>query len=533
MIFGANFVYAAESNSARNAVLQIRKEIDSHKVSIQSKNSELFKLAPEEIAEADFKNYDTSSVLLGTDLYEFAARSVSNDIKGKDGTINTLAQNEYKVHSTIKYGKYPSIFNSDTVIKTSGGKRATLVADYSDDVPSYQIVKNVENLYVENIDFENFPMIKFENCDNIIFNNCSFTDFENNGIVFRDCSNIAILNSKFTNCGNQILGMIFQTRSKAAKTNAKFLWSKSHSTKSQNSTNFTFCGNSFSDGSNSGYIMRIVGDTHTPAENVLIENCTFENSCGKTISFVGDVDDYVIRNNTINNSVWGAIDYWTPTVSGKYADVIENNVCKNIGFGKPSVNDTNALTSGVGCAAIFAGMGTSLPNTIVKNNVVQNCVETGIEGPYELVYHNTVKNTGENSVARYTGSTEAIYIKPTTEFEQKYIGNTIETRGLRCFSSYSNRDDEYKGIYILNNSMNLKNTDASIACNYTRSDIEINCKKIKKIVIENNTGMMKDKKSVNIYTDKGYVMDYFSIHNPCMIGSVPEKARYCFNINNN
>ncbi len=46
--------------------------------------------------------------------------------------------------------------------------------------------------------------------------------------------------------------------------------------------------------------------------------------------------------------------------------------------------------------------GTSLPNTIVKNNVVQNCVETGIEGPYELVYHNTVKNTGENSVARYT-----------------------------------------------------------------------------------------------------------------------------------
>ena len=67
----------------------------------------------------------------------------------------------------------------------------------------------------------------------------------------------------------------------------------------------------------------------------------------------------------------GSIDYWTPTVSGKYADVIENNVCKNIGFGKPSVNDTNALTSGVGCAAIFAGMGTSLPNTIVENNVVQ------------------------------------------------------------------------------------------------------------------------------------------------------------------
>ena len=55
MTFGADFVYAADSNSARNAVLQIRKEIDSHKSNIQSKNGELFKLTPEEIAEADFK----------------------------------------------------------------------------------------------------------------------------------------------------------------------------------------------------------------------------------------------------------------------------------------------------------------------------------------------------------------------------------------------------------------------------------------------------------------------------------------------
>lgn len=38
MTFGADFVYAADSNSSRNAVLQIRKEIDSHKSNIQSKN---------------------------------------------------------------------------------------------------------------------------------------------------------------------------------------------------------------------------------------------------------------------------------------------------------------------------------------------------------------------------------------------------------------------------------------------------------------------------------------------------------------
>ena len=49
MTFGANFVYAADGNSARNAVLQIRKEIDSHKSNIQSKNGELFKLTPKRI----------------------------------------------------------------------------------------------------------------------------------------------------------------------------------------------------------------------------------------------------------------------------------------------------------------------------------------------------------------------------------------------------------------------------------------------------------------------------------------------------
>ena len=54
MTFGANFVYAADSNSARNAVLQIREEIDSHKSNIQSKNGELFKLTPEEIARSGF-----------------------------------------------------------------------------------------------------------------------------------------------------------------------------------------------------------------------------------------------------------------------------------------------------------------------------------------------------------------------------------------------------------------------------------------------------------------------------------------------
>ena len=148
------------------------------------------------------------------------------------------------------------------------------------------------------------------------------------------------------------------------------------------------------------------------------------------------------------------------------------------------------------------------------------------------MYRNTVKNTGENSAVRQTASTEGVYIKLSAEFEQKYIQNDIETRGLRCFSAYSDTDTEYKGLYIIGNKMNLKQTDPSVVCKYQRSDIEINCPKLKKLVIRDNTGMRQDMASVQIYMkDKDYVMDYFDLTNPCKIGTVPDKARYCYSIN--
>ena len=82
--------------------------------------------------------------------------------------------------------------------------------------------------------------------------------------------------------------------------------------------------------------------------------------------------------------------------------------------------------------------------------------------------------------------------------------------------------------------MSLRKSDSTITCNYSRTDIEINCPKLKKLVICGNNGMMKDSPSVNIYIrDKSYVMDYFDLENTCMIGAMPEKARYCFNISNN
>lgn len=482
-------------SAALGTIVLIRHNIDSHTSQLQKKNAKLLRLSPEELAAADFKEYDTSSTLLGTDLYDFgntqSASGTLDTIVGGEDKVVTLAAGKYTAHSVQAYGKHPGLFPSSSILRAADGKRASLICEYAEDVPEYQIVKDKKNIYAENIDFSDFPVIKFENCSNIIFNNCTFTDFLDNGLVFRNCQDISIVNCTFTDCGSRM-----------------------------------------SDETNSGYSIRIVGDEDIKSKNILIENCKIEHSYGKAISFVGAVDNYVIRNNTINNTVWGAIDYWYPSVSGEYVNVVENNTCTNIGFGAPAADDRAAKMSGVGCAAIFAGMGEPMPKSIVKNNTVKNVVETGIEGPYEVVYHNTIKSTGERSAVRVTGSTEAVYIKPAAEYEQKYVDNTIETRGLRCFSSYADSGEEFKAIYIMNNRMSLKKDDSTITRNYTRSDIEINCKKLKKLVISGNEGMMRNQPSVNVYLKKGYTMDYFDLDNPCMIGAMPESALYCFNISN-
>ncbi|MCH5209361.1 MAG: right-handed parallel beta-helix repeat-containing protein [Oscillospiraceae bacterium] len=491
VLVSLHFVSAGVED-ATDATAEIGSIIKNHMLYIQAENEKLLGISAKEVAESDFSSFDTSACLLGTDIYDFARSSkvpsgnnIEGVISGKENIINTVGGREYDIHSLRGMDGYPEIFADDTVLKVAADERASFNHAYPEDIPEYQIMKNRKNIYVENIDFNDFYSIKFEYCDNIVFNNCTFNNFTNSGLVFRGCTNIAVINCTFTNCGNQI-----------------------------------------SDNTNSGYSIRVVGGTDCPSSGILIENCTINNSCANAVSFNGFVDNYVVRNNKITDSVWGAITHWSPVVSGSYVNVIENNVCKNVGFGKPSVNDMQALTNGVGCAAIFAGMGTSLQRSVVKNNIVDNAVETGIEGPYEMVYHNTIKNTGENSSARHTGSTEAIYIKLATGFEQKYICNNVETRGLRCFSSYSDRSDEYMGVYILNNNFSLKDDDETITRNYARSDIEINCQKLKKLIISGNTGMMTDKPSINVYIrDENYIMDSLVIDNPCMVGSIPKNVK--------
>lgn len=474
--------------------------VAAHRDHIQSESKELLAYEPEALAALDFAECDTSRIELGTELYAFndAMPSVishmtkgnaEDAVSGKGDEVVTFEHGSCDVHSILGLGGYPQLFADNTVLRAASGSRVKLIKAYPENVPDYQVVQYRKNIYVENIDFSGFDTIKFEYCDNIIFNNCTFNDFSANGLVFRGCSNVAVINCSFKNCGNQM-----------------------------------------SDFTNGGYSIRVIGMADYPAEGILIENCTIDNSCGHAVSLLDKVDNFVIRNNTVTNSVWSAIHFWRPDISGNYVNVIENNECVNVGFGKPSPNDSDA-SSGVGCSAIYASRGSELSKTVVKNNTVSNAVENGIEGSYELVYHNKIKNTGENSVMRYTTSTEGIYILPTCGIEQKCVANDIETRGVRCISMYSNEDKEYKAIYIIGNSLNLKETDATIVNKHSRSDIEINCLKIKKLVIRGNMGMRENETSVNVYVDKSYTMDWFDLENRCKIGDIPSAAKYCYNIN--
>ena len=310
IIAGVNFV-SASSTSASETVTKIGENIRNHAASIQSENDKLLHTAPEVLAAADFSQYDTSNKLLGAKLFDFNEPSripygddIEDVINGRDNRIYTIGGGKYEVH-TLKAAKgYPNVFANDLVLRSASGERAALNSAYAKDIPEYQVIKNLKNIYVENVDFNDFYSIKFEYCDNIIFNNCTFNNFTNNGLVFFGCTNVSVVNCSFVNCGNKM-----------------------------------------SDNTNGGYSIRVVGSKERPSSGILIENCNIDNSCGKAVSFTGSVDDYVVRNNKITKTVWGAIDYWSPDVSGKYVNVIENNVCTDIGFGVPSVNDAAAMTS--------------------------------------------------------------------------------------------------------------------------------------------------------------------------------------------
>ncbi|RGZ85561.1 hypothetical protein DW972_02865 [Anaerobutyricum hallii] len=56
-------------------------------------------------------------------------------------------------------------------------------------------------------------------------------------MILFHCAKRSILPNQAETCSQNLHWSFFRP-AKAAKTNAKFLWSKSHSTKSQNSTNF-------------------------------------------------------------------------------------------------------------------------------------------------------------------------------------------------------------------------------------------------------------------------------------------------------
>ena len=99
MTFGANFVYAADSNSARNAVLQIREEIDSHKSNIQSKTVNCLNLHPKKSPKRILRIMIRHQLTVGELTCMSFLPAVFQTTKGKDGTINTLAPNEYKIYT--------------------------------------------------------------------------------------------------------------------------------------------------------------------------------------------------------------------------------------------------------------------------------------------------------------------------------------------------------------------------------------------------------------------------------------------------
>lgn len=291
-------------------------------------------------------------------------------------------------------------------------------------------VNSMNNILFEKIQFKNLRLFSNNN-SNVVIKDCVFKDSNSNCLYLQNPTDITIKGNKFINIGVGI-------------------------------TDYTSSGKA---------IMLHGVDTNTPTNNVLIEGNYFEeikgNSC---ICFLGYLKDYEIKKNNFKNNVWGAIQHWETVHSG--FGVIDGNYIYGCGFGTPAIGDKNALTSGVGCSAIYAN--SECYNTKVINNRIYKSVENGIEGAFGEISNNYIDGTGVNSDIRKTPSIEGIWIDSLTLTKSQKIDKNIiiNTKGNGIVTSVNS---QYNELVITNNII-----DSLIASIY------INVVKIDKLVVFNN-----------------------------------------------
>lgn len=231
--------------------------------------------------------------------------------------------------------------------------------------------------------------------------------------------------------------------------------------------------------------------------NTTIENCIFENigisdadpttyghACynngGKLIfrhnhvikthsTGVGIINDtkLYIEENIFDGCYFRAISSWQATNS---IGCINDNYIKDNGKYRTD-------GSGVGSNGIYGKM----PGVIVKNNVIENVAENGIEGYFKAVVGNVIDGTGVYENAP-TPSTSGVYFEGAPE-GFVFANNIIKNTKLESVSVGSS-NGEIKGIRICDNVL----LNAANGNNIRIINLDNNSRKIDNCIISGNKG---------------------------------------------
>ena len=329
---------------------------------------------------------------------------------------------------------------------------------------NYKISKNSDLNYTNHDE----PCLRINKEKVVEGNNATLTvEAHAQGIIdINNANNVEIKNLILVSNGGQVslegttgLG---EKGSNTAGYNTENIWGI-YFNNSYDTSSLTLHGNNgnawgtFNDGyiGNAGCGILIRNTSH----NIRIENCDISgfNYSGiqigtyqETVDNVDECYNIVIENNTIHNIYNGGIE----STSGREINIINNNI-SNIGHPDALKTDTN---QNPGYGITFNGSYKESNQSIVSNNIINNCVRKGIDlhgGNKIIIDSNIVSNCmvgGIFSQTQYNANiSNCININNNQVYNCAYATNQLNAIQVEGVPSASSEEQTEKEVLITNN----------------------------------------------------------------------------------
>lgn len=268
----------------------------------------------------------------------------------------------------------------------------------------------IDLINISNVEIDNLELIRscinIQKSSNIKIINCGFNNFKEdiNGVINikNDCSNLTINKNNFENIGYLTNSSVYGCAIKSEIYSSKI-------------------------------------------KNIYIKDNKFNNINGPAAIWIGGSNakfiNIFIDDNLIENTENFGVEFYK--ISGKLSFMnvkVRNNIIQNIG-------EIRESKTGNGCGGIYNNLSES--GIEVINNTINNVLEVGIEGGYNVVKGNYIKDTGSDALNHPIADNSGIYFGGKI-IENNTIVNPGNSGGIHFFSEGNLSNCVYKSNSIRN-----------------------------------------------------------------------------------